>query len=166
MSDYDWSKFCKRIDIKAPAEAIHKAWTTQAGLEGFFLRTAEFTNPEGRIRRKHESIEKGDAYRWLWHGYDDDTEERGTILEANGTDKLQFTFAGQCTVTISITKEQNENIVTLWQGNIPTDEKSKTNWHLGCSNGWAFYLTNLKSILEGGLDLRNKDELLKNVVNA
>jgi len=54
----------------------------------------------------------------------------------------------------------------LWQENIPTDEKAKVSWHLGCATGWTFYLTNLKSILEGGLDLRNKDELLTNVVNA
>lgn len=36
---------------------------------------------------------------------------------------------------------------------------------LGCSNGWTFYLTNLKSVYEGGLDLRNKDEKLSAMIN-
>lgn len=166
MEAYDWSKFCKRIDIKAPVETVFKAWSTQAGLEAWFLRTAEFTSPDGRLRRRQESIEKGDTYRWLWHGYDDSTVETGTILDANGKDMLQFSFALTCAVTVTIAKEQGETVVTLWQENIPTDDKSKSTWHLGCATGWTFYLANLKSLLEGGLDLRNKDESLRNVVNA
>jgi len=57
-------------------------------------------------------------------------------------------------------------VVELWQENIPGDEDSKVNLHMGCTKGWTFYLTNLKSILEGGIDLRNKNISLKNVVNA
>jgi hypothetical protein len=37
---------------------------------------------------------------------------------------------------------------------------------VGCGEGWTFYLTNLKSILEGGVDLRNKEMKLKNVINS
>jgi len=36
---------------------------------------------------------------------------------------------------------------------------------LGCASGWAFYLVNLKSIYEGGLDLRNKTPALKHMLN-
>lgn len=32
--------------------------------------------------------------------------------------------------------------------------------------GWTFYLTNLKSILEGGFNLRNKNNKLGDVVNT
>jgi hypothetical protein len=32
--------------------------------------------------------------------------------------------------------------------------------------GWTFYLANLKSVLEGGLDLRNKNARLQRLVNA
>jgi hypothetical protein len=118
------------------------------------------------LRRKTEFIKNDDTYRWLWFGYGDETEERGTILEANGTDLVKFTFAGTCTVTIAIKQEQGISIVELWQENIPVDDKSKASWHLGCSTGWTFYLANLKSVLEGGLDLRNKNEELKRVVNS
>ena len=166
MSDYDWSKFCKRIDVNAQADIIYMALATQAGFESWFLRTAEFKAPDDILRRNTEFIKKDDTYRWLWFGYGDDTEERGTILEANGTDLVRFTFAGTCVVSISIKNELGLSIVELLQENIPLDEKSKANWHLGCSNGWTFYLANLKSVLEGGLDLRNKDEKLKRVVNS
>jgi hypothetical protein len=37
---------------------------------------------------------------------------------------------------------------------------------VGCQLGWTFYLTNMKSIAEGGIDLRNRDIDFKNVVNA
>jgi uncharacterized protein YndB with AHSA1/START domain len=166
MQAYDWTQFARRIDTKASVETVYKAISTPAGFECWFLRLAEFTTLTGRLRRKHEALEKGDTYRWLWHGYADETEEKGTILNANGQDTVEFTFAGSCTVTITVSKEQGETIITLCQKNIPVDEKSKANWHLGCSTGWTFYLANLKSVLEGGLDLRNKDEMLKNVVNA
>ena len=37
---------------------------------------------------------------------------------------------------------------------------------MGCLEGWTFYLTNLKSVIEGGLDLRNKNLDIKGVINA
>jgi hypothetical protein len=64
-------------------------------------------------------------------------------------------------------KEENGyHIVELVQENIPEDDNGKHNWHLGCKTGWTFYLANLKSLAEGGIDLRNKDENLKNMINA
>jgi hypothetical protein len=49
--------------------------------------------------------------------------------------------------------------------NIPQDDYSRQHIRLGCSNGWAFYLHNLKSVYEGGLDLRNKDPKLGVMIN-
>lgn len=40
------------------------------------------------------------------------------------------------------------------------------NYHIGCTKGWNFYLTNLKSLLEGGIDLRNRNKGLKEVINS
>jgi len=57
-------------------------------------------------------------------------------------------------------------VVSLTQKNIPTDDQNKINTRLGCDSGWSFYLVNLKSIYEGGLDLRNKNEKLKSMLNA
>ncbi len=57
------------------------------------------------------------------------------------------------------------SMVELSQRNIPTDEKSNQSIRLDCSSGWAFYLVNLKSVYEGGLDLRNKDPRLTPMIN-
>jgi uncharacterized protein YndB with AHSA1/START domain len=145
---------------------VYAAWSTQAGLETWFLRKASFTSSSGTPRGANDPVQSGDTYKLLWHGDDDNAEEYGEILEANGTDALTFIFGSAGTVTTTIKTEQGETIVELMQENIPTDEKNKVNYHIGCSTGWTFYLANLKSVLEGGLDLRNKNAALKNVVSA
>ncbi len=162
---YDWSRFVVRININAAPKTLYDAWATRSGIENWFLRFSEYKKADGTLRGAKEQIEKGDTYKWLWHGWPDETVEHGTILDCNGTDFIKFSFgkAGDCSVTI---KKEEETIIDLVQNNIPTDDQGKHYWHLGCKTGWTFYFANLKSILEGGIDLRNKNEQLKNVINS
>lgn len=164
--NFDWSRFVVRIDVRASLESLYEAWTSQEMLELWFLRLAEFTMPNGEIRGRFSKVEQGDQYKWLWHGYGDDTAEYGEVLEANGKDTFRFSFgkAGICTVTLK--EEHGENIVELVQEDIGTDDTSKHRFHVGCKTGWTFYLANLKSILEGGIDLRNRNEVLHNMINS
>ena len=163
---YNWKQFTKRIPIKASAKAIYAAWTTQQGLESWFLRLAQFTKNDGGIRPKNSAIEAGDKYKWLWFGYDDTSVEEKEILTANGWDKLQFSFSGSCIVTISIKQEEGETICELVQDMMMEDENEQQQFYIECGNGWGFYMANLKSVLEAGLDLRNKNVNLKQVINA
>lgn len=167
MENYDWSKFTKRISIEAGIQSVYELLSTRPGLERWFLRLAEFSKADNQPWTADSKVEEGDQYRWMWHGYGDDTVEHGRITKANGRDQLQFTFAGDCLVTISIRHHKDTtSIVEITQENIPLDEKSKVQIHMGCSEGWVFYLANLKSILEGGIDLRNKDQNLQGVLNS
>lgn len=166
MSQYDWSKFVQKIYIKAPMQAVYNAWTTRAGLESWFLRIAEFKTPDGTIREDGSPVQAGDTYSWLWHGHPDTTAEYGTVTEANGKDRFRFIFGKAGVVTIQLTDHGGLTEMLLTQDQIPTDEESKANYHVGCSTGWAFYEGNIKSILEGGLDLRNKNPALTNVINS
>ena len=166
MGNYDWSRFVTRINVKAPVEKLYWCWATRAGMEYWFLRLSEYKKPEGNLRADNETVQKGDSYTWRWHGWSDETTEYGSIIDCNGKDLFKFSFgkAGDCTVTIK--EELGQNIVELVQENIPDDEEGRRTWHLGCKTGWTFYLANLKSLLEGGVDLRNRDEGLKNVINS
>lgn len=166
MPDNDWTIFVTRIAINATMEKIYTMWATRAGMEYWFLRMSEFKKPDGSIRGDAEYVEKNDTYQWRWFGWPDEVTEEGTILDCNGNDHIKFSFgkAGICTVNIK--EEKGNMMVELVQENIPTDEESKLNFHVGCKTGWTFYLTNLKSLLEGGIDLRNKNEDLKNVINS
>jgi len=163
---YDWSAFVVRINVNAPVQTLYDAWATRTGMEKWFLRVSEYKSPDGNIKKDDEYAVAGDSYRWLWHGWSDDTVEYGTILEANGKDFFKFSFgkAGDCTVKIF--RDMGSTFVELRQDNIPTDEHGKHNWHLGCKTGWTFYFANLKSLYEGGIDLRNKNVLLQGLVNA
>lgn len=162
----DWSRFVTRINISAPVETIYKAWTTRDGMESWFLRLCEYKDKNGEELAGDVQVVVGDSYKWLWHGWPDDTVEYGQILDMNDKDLFKFSFgkAGICTVQIKT--EADEHIVELAQEEIPTDDAGKHNYYVGCKTGWTFYLANLKSIVEGGIDLRNKNVKLQQVLNS
>ena len=167
MSSFDWSRFTVRINIRnATTQQLYRAWATRTGIEYWFLRMSEYRKADGTVLLDDEYVQTGDTYRWRWFGYSDEVTETGEILDCNGIDFFKFRFgkAGDC--SIRIYEEQNEMIVELLQDNIPTDEKAKQLWHIGCKTGWTFYLANLKSMYEGGIDLRNKNEQLQDMINA
>ena len=165
MEDH-WNHFKLRIDVNASVEEVYRAWTTQQGLESWFLRRAAFTDGSGNSRQPAQSVVEGDEYTWHWHGYPDSVLEKGKVLKANGKDRFVFTFSMGCPVTISIYTEAGETIVELVESDLPTDPDTMRKHFVGDSRGWVFYLANLKSVLEGGLDLRNKKLELTNVINS
>ncbi len=161
-----WSKFRKRITIDADPTRIYNAFATQEGLERWFLRKAQFLTNDGRVRKGDELIQNGDKYFWLWHGYDDNVNEKRKILDANNRNFLQFEFTGGCKVSVRIKKADGENILELIQEQIEFDANPYQNLFVACGEGWTFYLANLKSILEGGIDLRNKNTNIQNLINS
>lgn len=163
MKNFDWTTFTKKIAIKSKLSDIYDAWTQPSEIEKWFLSNAVFTNAEGRSISRLQHIEKGFAYEWNWYLYD--ITERGKITEANGENFIQFTFAGNCLVDIRLSVQEDHVVVQLTQKNIPTDDTSKKRIRLGCESGWSFFLVNLKSVYEGGIDLRNKNTELKGMLN-
>ncbi len=166
MNKSGWSSFVKRIPINSSVEKVYEAWATQEGLESWFLRKAEFTKPDKSLRERNSFIQKGDKYEWYWHGYADSVNEKREVINANDKDKLSFTFSENCLVTVKIKQQHEIVICELTQENIPEDDNPKTNLLVGCGEGWTFYLANLKSILEGGIDLRNKDLSVTGIINS
>nr|WP_121272602.1 SRPBCC domain-containing protein [Pedobacter schmidteae] len=162
MENFDWTAFTIRILVKADLPALYDAWTKPSEIEKWFLKNAVFYNA-GREIDKENSIKEGFTYEWKWYLYDD--LEKGRINVANGKDFLQFTFAGECLVDVELSLQEEYVEVKLTQKNIPTDDRNKQYTRLGCHGGWSFYLINLKSVYEGGLDLRNKDTRFKPMLN-
>ncbi len=155
-----------RVNVNAPVEKLYKAWATSNGLTSWFLRKATFSGAGETDRRADQLINEGDGYEWFWHGYPDSIMEKGKILSANGKDKLSFTFSLGCPVSISIYPQHGETIVELVESNLPTDDETMLKHYVGDSKGWIFYLANLKSVMEGGLDLRNKKLELTDVITS
>ena len=165
-TNFDWSSFAVRINVNATKEKLYWCWATKEGIESWFLRKSDYKKPDGSLYNNKDFVKKGDRYSWWWHGYPDDVVEQGEILECNGKDLFQFRFGNAGVCTVKIYEEEKEQIVELIQEQIPTDEAGKQNWHVGCKTGWTFYMANLKSMLEGGIDLRNKNVKLQNVISA
>ena len=163
MNKLDWTKFSKRIGINSRREVMFESWTTQQNLERWFLSEASFFGSDKKVKDRNASIGVGDTYRWMWHGSDNVAE--GEILDVSDSNSLKFTFLG-CIVSVEFKIEEGEELIELIQSEIPLDEQSRMSYYVGCSRGWTFYLTNLKSILEGGIDLRNKKGSLMNVINT
>jgi hypothetical protein len=166
MENFDWSRFVTRIPVNATVESLYKSWASQQGMESWFLRLCEYKKPDGTIRNLNDTVEAGDTYKWLWHGWPDEMVETGSILDCNGKNFLKFKFGGAGDCSMHVKTEEGQNIVELLQENIPTDAERIKNYHLGCKTGWTFYLANLKSIMEGGIDLRNRDEKIQQVINS
>lgn len=163
MKNFDWTSYTKKIAIRASIADIYNAWTKSSELETWFLQKVEFYNPEGTRLDANTNVLAGTRYSWLWYLYKD--AMTGVIKEANGKDYLQFTFEGECLVDVNLREEKGYTIVELRHHHIPLDDHSRQFVRLGCSNGWTFYLANLKSLKEGGIDLRNKDGNLAPMIN-
>jgi hypothetical protein len=163
MTNFDWTTFTRKIAINAKLSDIYNAWTKASEIEKWFLSKAIFKDNNEAPIDKNKAIEKGFAYEWSWYLFD--LTEQGKITDTNGKDYIQFTFAGDCLVDIKLSIQNDYTIVELTQKNIPTDDNSKQGIRLGCDSGWSFFLLNLKSVYEGGLDLRNKDNSLKGMIN-
>ncbi len=163
MENFNWSEFTKRIKIKSDLSTVYNSWTKSEELEKWFLSKATFYNTKNEIVSPTVNVQPNSKYEWNW--YAQSHFEEGKIIQTNNIDFLEFTFAGDCKVQVKLKQEDNYVLVELTQKEIPLDNQSKESIRLGCASGWSFYLLNLKSILEGGIDLRNKDTKLVGVVN-
>lgn len=138
MESSEWSQFTVNMLLNSSIEAISKAWTSQQGLESWFLRLGEFSSPEGIVRERNETIQVGDHYQWMWHGWSDEIIEKGKILPSEGDEIIRFTFGKAGIVSIKTYHEGNETILQLTQSQIPMEEDAKLNFHVGCKPAGLF----------------------------
>jgi uncharacterized protein YndB with AHSA1/START domain len=160
----DWSTFTLRITVNYPMRAIYEAWAIPSQIERWFLRSAEYVGFGGEPRKRDLEVQAGDGFLWRWHGHLDDVNQTGVVTEANGLDRFAFTFSEGSLVTVAIRDESETSVVELTQSGIPDDVDR--NIFVDDSQGWTFYLANLKSVLEGGIDLRNRNPEIKDVINS
>jgi len=163
MTSLDWTQFTKRIDIKASKDKIFGAWNSQEEIEKWFLRQAQFFDEDDNPISRLSSLTPGSRYEWLWHG--SDYLAKGEVLKNNESDFLSFSFMG-AVVEVFVKTEGEHNILELIQKDINADDDQGKNGYIECVRGWTFYVANLKSYLEGGIDLRNRDFSLQNLINV
>lgn len=151
MATYDWSQFHVRMYYLAPLSKVYRCFSTAEGLESFFIYTARHLTADGTRRAADEDVQSGDRYHWI---YVHDFEHGGTYSLVEPERLIRFTF-GAMTVAIRFREVDGATEVDLHQTNCATEDLDRAWQHLNCRSCWIYFLTNLRSVLAGGPDVRD-----------
>lgn len=159
---YDWTRFERRIFINASVESVFRAWAVPEDIVKWFIAKADYHSAGGAPRPATDLVEAGDSYSWEWH---QDLRSQGAVLEVVPYSKLLFTFGDKepgsdekILVTIEVSAMDDEmTLLRLIQENMADTPQAHVSWHMQCNLGWSFFMTNLKGLLEHGIDLRETD---------
>lgn len=155
---YDWSAFHVRMRYLAPLEEVYRRFATARGLESFFIYRAMHRTADGHERDPDELVRRGDHYDWT---YVHDFGHGGTFTDAAVNDSLGFTF-GSMQVDISFREVETRDggraaEVDLHQTNCATTDPDRAWQHVNCRSCWIYFMTNLRSVLATGHDVRDFD---------
>ena len=140
---YDWTQFIEKIEIRATPERVFKAWTSDKEIVKWFMTEAKLEPKKGgRFFMKFLTGATGDE----------------TVLAIRKNRSFRFTFGSDGeTVEVTVKKTKLGTDCVLRQFGMKDTPDARINWHMGCRNGWVFFLTNLKAYLEKKIDLRSHD---------
>ncbi len=153
MSAYDWSQFHVHMYYLAPLDEVFRRFATATGLESFYLGRAEFTSPDGTLRAPDEVIAAGDAYDWT---YLHDFSHGGKIEAVVPNELVRFSF-GPMTVAVRFETVDGATHVDLHQTGCATEDPDRAWQHVNCRSCWIYFMTNLRSVLATGFDVRDRD---------
>ena len=142
-ASYDWTQFTVKVDIKAAPRKVFQAWTDQRKIVKWFVEKAII-----------EPKKNGRLYlEWLTCDKSDDK-----IIAVRQDSLFHFPFGPNGEqVKVKFKKVKGGTVCEIHQFNMKTGPRDKVYWHMGCKNGWTFFLANLKAYLEHGIDLRSRD---------
>lgn len=147
--NYDWSNFNVNLYYPAPLEKVYDFWSTRKGLRSFFLEECYIDGKEDS-----EQVQAGDQFTWTWkQGY----SVKGEFLEVDTNKLVAFTF-GNMKVHVVFKERGEKTLVSLYQSEIPSDDRGKVMGHLNSRSCWVFFMANLKSIILNGTDLRDDEK--------
>jgi len=155
---FNWTRFEKQVFIKASGQDVFNAWAIPNELIKWFIAEANYTINGQERRASTECIGPGDQYHWRWH---QDLGTTGTIREVIPNEQIRFTFGKQSPdsdVDVMVTVRVEElgdgyTKLSVVQENMADSDYGR-HYHLSCNLGWSFFMTNLKGLLEHGIDLR------------
>jgi uncharacterized protein YndB with AHSA1/START domain len=140
---YDWTQFTLKVAINKSVASVFRAWTDDKVVSKWFTeKTVIQPRKNGRI-----------YFEWL---AGDKLDAKVISISKNRHFTFPFGSKGE-RVTIKFVKDGRGSICELRQYNMLTTPKSRWEMHRGCIQGWTFFLANLKSYLEYGVDLRSHD---------
>lgn len=139
-----------RIWIAADAREVWRSWVDAGLLSKWFQHSARHFSPDTPPVVRAEAA-TGDRYDWsLAHGH----RSLGRFLEVDRERcVVHFSFEGKggMSTRVEIDRAGGGALVRLKHSGIPAGDFE---CYADVKCGWTFYLANLKSYHEGGVDLR------------
>ncbi len=160
--NFNWESFKRVIIVKSDIVNCYKLFATSNGIIKWFIGEAGYKDAKGNLRSESELIQKGDSYYWKW--YHKNLGITGSVLEANENDYIKFTFGDAGTVRFTLKNFKERVLVELEQEVYPGKTYDKFS-HINCYACWSFFLINLKSVIENGIDLRETEAEFENLAN-
>ena len=152
--NFNMNAFTHAVYLNAPLEKVYEYAATPSGITKWFIGKAKYYYKDSHIRLGNEQVQKGDTYLWNWLAKD--LELKGIVTDAVENKVFQFTFSPLYLVTIKLFSENGKTKLTLKQEYQESAEKNDFNY-INCCTCWVFFLTNLKSVIENGTDLRETE---------
>jgi len=160
---FNMDSFIHAIILKASADDVFKFIATPSGIVKWFIGKAKYFYKDSHIRLGNEIAQKGDSFLWNW--LNKELELKGIITGSDENKKFSFTFSPFFLVTIELAKiDDNKTRLTLKQEYQESATRNDFSY-INCCTCWVFFMTNLKSVIENGIDLREKETADEMMVN-
>ena len=148
----DWTTFDLYVAIDAKPSTIMSSWSTINGTESFFVQMMRITGPDGAELEPDAEALPGDRFVWRWHN---GRRIVGEYLQAKTKNEVQFTFDGS-KVSVMALPYKTGSLLRLRQYDIPDTDEAQMHIYGNCRAAWVYFLTVLKTLLEHGIDGRDK----------
>jgi uncharacterized protein YndB with AHSA1/START domain len=148
----DWTSFDLYVAIDAEPSTVMSAWSTIKGMESFFVQMMRITGPDGAELEPDAEARPGDRFVWRWHN---GRRISGEYLQSETRNEVRFTF-GDSRVSVMAQPYNTGSLLRLRQYDIPDNEEAQMHIHGNCRAAWVYFLTVLKTLLEHGVDGRDK----------
>jgi len=142
------------VTIKSPPEVVFKALTQADELMRWFpTRVESDPRPGGKFK-----------FTWEFANANENGSQQGEYVEVLPNQKLSYTWTAESIptlVTFNLTEVGGETTVELDHASVQNgaDHEKLHEMH---ANQWGFFMMNLRSYLETGMDLR--EEKLNQIV--
>lgn len=160
--NFNKKKFSHGILLKASKDKVFEYVSTGSGLSKWFIGSADYFYNDKSIRFGKDTAQKGDSFLWKW--LNKDLELKGIVTDSDDKCEFGFTFGSSFFVNIKLSESGDRTKLVLTQ----SYQDSATDNEFGfinCCVCWVFFLTNLKSVIEHGIDLRETEADIEMLVN-
>ena len=171
---HDKSSFDVHLYMDAAPAEVLRYWQTAEGLTRFFIAemtarndpgdevNASMLTPGTTLTMLTRMLTPGTSYSW--RGIHDYAGE-GQFLQIT-EESVEFSFGGRYQVGVSVTPQGSGTCLHLRQSGIGDDESEQVNGSLNCRSCWIYFLVNLKSVIEFGIDLRDQNPATADAISV